>query len=1235
MYAQSSGSITGLVIDQSSAPIPQAKVSIAASGLAIKEFTHANHEGYFTVAALPPGTYIVSAEREGFKTAVSKPLELNSGAVLRVDLMLVPNDSKQSIDVRADPSHIETQTGMLTNSVSDKEMEMLPVTGRNIMELALMMPGVSGEAGSDEAGIFMDVPTAGAGLSIGGGRAGSSAILSDGANSSSVGIGRSTVTFSPDTVQEFQVITSSYSAKYGVSGGGIVNTVSKAGTDQLRGNAYWYNRNPAYAARQFNRPLPPQGRRNEFGLIQGGPVVIPKIYDGRNKTFFFATFEPKWFSDAIEIYDRFPTEAERLGDFRNSYVAPGQTRPKLYQQVQCAPSPQDCKGLLPLNRPAATSEFPLFSANDPDPGKRGLMIPRQYLDPASQKILATVPLPNMPFDSAGKNYFGIRGVDGTDRRWSVKIDHHIGSKNRLSGRFTDIPNFSDRYRTQRGNLFQSYPSDRSLTRQALLTDTHTISPRIVNEFRASYTFSDYSRSAPGDLATTNYTKETFGLPNATGWGYPQFAAGWGTYGLNTGSVLGTYIEHQYQLSDDVTMIFGQHTLTTGVDLRLQMLNVKTSGLNDSCCGTYTWAAAQTNSGNANTPGGTGGIQFASFLLGVPNTAALSGLVVPYYYRWKTAAGFFQDDYKVRSNLTINLGVRYQYNSPRGEKFNRQATIDIDHPVDITNTTGQVRTITFNYLYSGFGGRSIYLEPAHKMNFEPRFGFAWSPKPGLLRARHVVVRGGYGVSHTPNTGRGRNPIPDFGTGNSGNFTYTRWQGTGASPKTQSVNPGNLISIGRNAPIVIVDKTVLQIPSDGILCNACTTVRDPRLPAGALLAFAQKNSAPYVQTWNMTMQTELPFAAVLTLTYMGQKGTHLYSPLLSANNPDPVQYEELLNSGGDPAQAVPDPYGRVDATGQLTTTTLSNLMRPFPTAGDINVASLTNSKSIYHAGTASVERRYRKGVSARFNYTWSKSIDTASDGNLNNTALYAWGATFVQNAADTQGNRSVSNFDTRHRINMSMILASPARTNRFAKGWSVSAIGSLSSGYPFSPYLGDPNGIPGGATGSERMRPDIVPGVPIVNPLWSKLVANDVPYFNPAAFARPAYGRLGNVSRTLDYARNPWRQTLNASLLRDFYPFENRRRYIQFRAEFFNAPNHATFLTSGPISDPLFSSNPPVSRTGLSLAGPIPYFPGLTGVTFKTGTRENILAANYNQNFGKLWRDLNGAGRTGQLALKIFW
>ena len=326
-----------------------------------------------------------------------------------------------------------------------------------------------------------------------------------------------------------------------------------------------------------------------------------------------------------------------------------------------------------------------------------------------------------------------------------------------------------------------------------------------------------------------------------------------------------------------------------------------------------------------------------------------------------------------------------------------------------------------------------------------------------------------------------------------------------------------------------------------------------------------------------------------------------------------------------------------------------MRPFPTLGDIDVAGVTSSNSIYHGGTISLDKRFHAGYAFRLNYTWSKSIDNSSDGNLGGGGGFAWGDTREQNAQDLKANRSVSLFDGRHRLNFTMnaelpfgkrrrFLAHAAKpVNFLVQDWSINALGSISSGLPFAPYLGDANGVPNGASGTQRIRPDMVAGVPLINPRWSKSVANDVPYFNPEAFARPAYGQLGNAPRTLDWARNPWRQTLNASVFRDFRVFEDRRRYVQFRAEAFNVLNHATFIANpGNNNSPnLFSSSPPVSRTGLSLAGPIPYLVNLNGRSFPTGTRENLLAASYNQNFGKLWKDNNGPGRILQLALKIYW
>ncbi|MBI3209928.1 MAG: carboxypeptidase regulatory-like domain-containing protein [Candidatus Solibacter usitatus] len=543
-FAQTDGTIAGEVRDATQAPIALAKIVVQSQDRGTSVEAKSGDNGEYIILGLQPGEYIVYAEFAGFQKAKSK-VHVTTDGRAKLDFVLVPNESKQTVEVNADPPALDTESGALTTTFTEREMQIFPLQGRGSLELALLVPGVMGEAGSDEAGIFQDVPSAGAGLSVGGGRVGSTAILADGAGSNSVGIGRATVTFSTDTIQEFQVITSTFSAKYGVSGGGVINSVSKSGTNQLRGSAYWYHRNPSVNARQFNRPFPNNNRRQEFGLTIGGPVYIPKLYNGRRKTFFFASLEPKRYFDQIDIYSRFPTAAERTGDFRNSYVAPGQRRPMLYQQYRCVPAPQNCNQLTQLNRPNATAEYPLFGAGDPDPTKRGLVIPAYMIDPLAKKLLADVPLPNMPFDPQGRNYFGTRGVDGTDGRWNAKVDHHFSSRNRLSGRYSGVPLFSDRYRVAKGNVFMSYPSDISDTKQLMITDTHNFSPTILNDLRAIYTFGDYSRRPPGEMATTNYTKDVFGLPNVTNFGYPFFQTGFGNYGLDPGAGLGTYREHQY------------------------------------------------------------------------------------------------------------------------------------------------------------------------------------------------------------------------------------------------------------------------------------------------------------------------------------------------------------------------------------------------------------------------------------------------------------------------------------------------------------------------------------------------------------------------------------------------------------------------------------------------------------------------------------------------------------------
>jgi hypothetical protein len=325
---------------------------------------------------------------------------------------------------------------------------------------------------------------------------------------------------------------------------------------------------------------------------------------------------------------------------------------------------------------------------------------------------------------------------------------------------------------------------------------------------------------------------------------------------------------------------------------------------------------------------------------------------------------------------------------------------------------------------------------------------------------------------------------------------------------------------------------------------------------------------------------------------------------------------------------------------------DLSRPYPTIGDIIVTGITTSNSIYHAGSFELDRRFARGLGMRFNYVWSKSIDNSSDSSGDGTSVGSFGATQWQNALDLRSERSVSMYDVRHRFNFmtnyelpvgkgKALLGNSGRLlNMLVGGWQINAIGTITGGYPLEIGLGDANAISGRVANVgmiQAIRPDIIPGVPVINPLWNRNTANTVPYWNPAAFSRPIYDKMGNAARTLDYARGPFRPNLDASLMKNIYPFENHRRFLQLRGEFYNILNHATFRP--PNAATLFTGTPPVSLNGLSLAGPIPYYPGVQAGQYAASSREGTLGRYYNSAFGII--SPGGSGRTIQFMIRLTW
>src|SRR5215212_4755731 len=322
------GAIAGTVLDQNGAAIPGASVTITNVGTGQKQTVTTSEDGAFQVSSLDPVAYSITVEAAGFKTATIQSLKVDTATTATANVIVEPGAVGEQVTVVADAPLLNTESGTTTSTVSERQIQDVPLNNRSVLDLAVTIPNVSGDAGSEDPEVTSGQPVPGFNLSINGGRPGSTAILSDGVNNTGVGLARSVVSFTPETVQEFTVQSSAYSAEFGNTGGGVINATTKSGTNDFNGIALWYTRNPTFNARPFrtgNGPRPPNNLRyNQVSLTAGGPVFLPRfgeggkrLYNGKNKSFFFFAYEPRWRQDFLTGTALVPTDAERSGDFRN------------------------------------------------------------------------------------------------------------------------------------------------------------------------------------------------------------------------------------------------------------------------------------------------------------------------------------------------------------------------------------------------------------------------------------------------------------------------------------------------------------------------------------------------------------------------------------------------------------------------------------------------------------------------------------------------------------------------------------------------------------------------------------------------------------------------------------------------------------------------------------------------------------------------------------------------------
>jgi hypothetical protein len=1158
------GALSGSITDSSGAAIPSAKILVRNLNTNQAIEVQSSREGNFSVPALDPVDYSIEASAPGFQRALIRQLKVDTAGTTSVQLILKPQSVESSVDVTAELPAINTDSGTVSHTISQRDILNTPLTNRNVLELAMAMPNISGDVGSEDPTVSATATVPGFNISLNGGRPGSTNILADGVNNTGVGLARSIANFSPETVQEVTVQSAAYSAEYGSTGGGIINATTRSGSNRPSGTLLWNAINPVFNAAPWtiaatNRPQP-TAKSNQFHGSFGGPVVIPKIYNGRNKTFFFGAFEPRYRMDFVQADALLPTDAMRQGDFSDALAVTG----------GWAPAAELARFRInPLRDSTIYRQFnlvgnqlqraPLAAGQtyEPFPGNR---IPASFIDPSATKALQYLPQAGSYFlNTNGQlvNYQVLRFVQQNEKRYLLRLDHVVNSKNRFNVRWSFLPVVGKK---GFGHPINGNGADYGKSTQLMLSDTHTFSPRILNDLRLNYTRGRFSGTLTDefDPLTGRNLNAELGLPNITPGGLPSLAFELGAFGGigSVGSGLRENIEERYGLTDILYFSQGNMNWKFGVDI--SHARMKTMSLFLASGGLWDFRSVQTANGGATSSGGIG---FASFLMGVPNSVQLRNAVIPYYYRWNSYAAFVQNDWKIRRNLTLNLGLRYSLQTPRTEKFNRQGSFlpelakeyALPSPLTLADGSSINSVLVPPFAYSGAAGRSPYLTPVNRLNFEPRFGFAWSPDFAWNKSRRMAIRGGYGLSHAPLTGNSRAANPDF-------TVPTQAYG----PNSGQTDPNFILRMSSNPPSLsaLSPEEVIRVPQDGLVYLDSINL------GGQGFVVSKNAKIPYTQNWNLSITHRILSDTIIEFSYVGNKGTHLFMPALNTNPRSFRLIDAIQAANGDPDLAVNDPLGRRTPAGAVFRIQQATLGSQYVGFNRLPILMDSSANSIRHAGFVNVTRRARSGLTLTGNYTFGKSIDDASDASTDASVLTSPSSLGQAGYGAARSNdRSVSSFDVKHNFNLTALYDLPfGRGRRFLPnapravewligGWTIGGLGRIMTGFPFTVVLVDANKL---GEGNYNVRPDIAPGVPLLNPLWNRncpLSNSCEPYLNPAAFMRPVKGALGNAPRTLDGARGPWQQYLNLSLQKNFRL--NERVRLQFRSDFSNALNHPVF------------------------------------------------------------------------------
>jgi hypothetical protein len=804
---QVTAAFTGKVTDSSGAPVPEARVTAIDTERGTQWPTVTNEEGAYNLPRVPVGTYNLKVEHDGFQTATQSHITLELNQVARLDFQLQVGSVSQTIEVTATEPLLQTQGTQLGQVIDSRTNVELPLATRNFVQLTLLAPG---SIHPDPSTFKSGQTTASSGRpNVNGNREQANNFMLDGLDNNQVSDNLVGYAPSVDAIQEFNEITNNAPAEFGNFMGAIISATTKSGTNEFHGSAFEFFRNDVLNANSwsnnFKGDARPAVRWNNFGGTLGGPVK-------KDKVFFFLDYQGSRLDTPTRINTTTVyTAAERTGDFS-----------QLLQQ----PNP------IQLYNPFSTD------ANGNRAPFAGNIIPSSLFSSAASKILSSQYYPMPTTGSLLNNYQYASNTAINGDQGDAKIDWNISDKDRLFGRYSQsrFDNPSDNTYPLVYNSFATYP-----THTGVLDYTRTISPALVNEARAgvNYVFVNNGSASNG---LTNFAT-TVGIPGVPSSFLPSMSfSGGNVAGFGTSDIYQLFADTVIHLEDTLIWTKGSHTMHIGFQAYRYRMDTFYSG-NNGRAGTFLFNGQYTAGPLAGTKSGAGsGIAEADFLLGLPNEIQGGVNGGTWGQRANSLASFFQDDWRVTPNLTLNLGLRWELHTPWVEVVNRQANFDL--------VTGQ------EYIAGQNGAsRALYNQYNGITNFQPRLGIAWTPGGGKL-----VVRAGYTLSnYLEGTGTNlRLAInPPFSVEHDNQYTTAQY----------NVMPGSTL-----------DQGFLPFTSN-----------PGNQFAGVNLRIWDPNVRPAVSNqWNLTLQRQLNSTTTLSASYVGQRATHLMVPM--------PYFQKVLNPNG---------------------------------------------------------------------------------------------------------------------------------------------------------------------------------------------------------------------------------------------------------------------------------------------------------------------------------------------------